>query len=345
MITTKPRSAKLNLVYDGADISSSITPYTCGFSFTDNSGGQADDLSVSLEDREQLWKSGWYPSKGAKLEASIVCSNWFESGDSDLILPCGQFEIDEIEMSSGASSGDTVTLKAVSALVKNSIRREKKTKSWENVRLSTIASDIAAAHNLSLQFDGTDATYSRIDQREESDLKFLNRIAEDAGNSLKMVDTRIVIYTGADYDRNPVSHTLTRGQSDIGSVQLRDKICDVYRACTVKYHDPKDKQLKTYTFTPPNAPASGEILQINKEVESIAEAERVAKARLRSKNKMERSGSIPMIGNPRFMATMNIGLSGWHRFDGKYFIDQATHAYDRSAGYTTNLNVRGVLGY
>ncbi len=339
----KPRSAKLNLLYEGTDISASVAPYVTGFAFNDNSGGKADDLSVSLEDRDQLWKSGWYPSKGARLSASIVCSNWFESGGSDLVLPCGKFEIDEIEMSGGA--GDTVTLKAVSALVKNSIRKENRSRTWENVQLSTIASDIAAEHSLTIQFSGNDATYSRIDQREESDLKFLDRIAEDEGNSLKIVDGRIVIYSGVDYDRNPAAFTLTRGESNIGRINLRDKVADVYSACTVKYHDPKDKTLKTYTFTPPDAPTTGEVLQVNREVESIAEAERVARARLRAKNKMEKSGSIPMMGDPRRMATMVFGLSGFHRFDGRYFIDTATHAYERSAGYTTNLKVRGVLGY
>ena len=339
----KPRSAKLNLLYEGADISTEIRPYVTGFTFTDNSGGKADDLSVSLEDRDQLWKSGWYPSKGARLSASIVCSNWFESGGSDLVLPCGQFEIDEIEMSAGA--GDTVTLKAVSALVKNSIRKEKKTRAWENVQLSTIASDIAVEHSLTIQFSGNDATYNRIDQREESDLKFLDRISEAEGNSLKIVDERIVIYSGVEYDRNPVSRTLVRGQSNLGRVNLRDKIADVYSACTVKYHDPKDKQLKTYTFTPPDALATGELLQVNGAVESIAEAERRAKAKLRAKNKLERSGSISMMGDPRMMATMVLALSGFHRFDGRYFIDTATHAFDRSGGYTTNLNIRGVLGY
>ncbi|MFW5497761.1 MULTISPECIES: phage late control D family protein [unclassified Maridesulfovibrio] len=339
----KPRSAKLNLLYEGTDISTEIRPYVTGFTFNDNSGGKADDLSVSLEDRDQLWKSGWYPDKGAKLSASIVCTNWFESGGADLVLPCGKFEIDEIEMSAGA--GDTVTLKAVSALVKNSIRKEKKTRAWENVQLSTIASDIAAEHSLIIQFSGNDATYNRIDQREESDLKFLDRIAEDEGNSLKIVDGRIVIYSGVDYDRNPASFTLSRGQSNIGRISLRDKVADVYSSCIVKYHDPKDKQLKTYTFTPPDAPVTGEVLQINGAVESIAEAERRARAKLRAKNKMERSGSISMMGDPRRMATMVFGLSGFHRFDGRYFIDTATHAYTRSAGYTTNLAVRGVLGY
>ncbi|WP_419783461.1 phage late control D family protein [Maridesulfovibrio sp.] len=339
----KPRSAKLNLLYEGTDISASVAPYVTGFTFTDNSGGKADDLSVSLEDRDQLWKAGWYPDKGAKLSASIVCSNWFQSGGSDLVLPCGKFEIDEIEMSAGA--GDTVTLKAVSALVKNSIRQEKKTRTWENVQLSTIAGDIAAEHGLTLQYQGNDPTSDRVDQREESDLKFLNRIMEDEGNTLKIVDERIVIYCGKEYDRNPVSHNFERGQSNLGTVSLRDKVADIYSSCRVKYHDPKDKQLKEYTFAPPEVPATGEVLQVNGAVASIAEAERRAKARLRAKNKMERSGTINMMGDPRLMATMVVALSGFHRFSGKYFVDTATHAFVRDSGYTTNLAVRGVLGY
>ncbi len=339
----KPRSAQLILSYDGVNISAAIAEYVTNFSFTDNAGSQADDLSVTLEDRESLWKNSWYPAKGASLEAAIRCENWFAPGASPIVLPCGKFELDEIEMSAGA--GDTVTLKGVSALVMNSIRKEKKTRAWENISLISIAGDIATEHSLTLQFEGNDATYTRIEQRDESDLKFLQRLIKDEGNSLKLADKRLVIYSGSEYEQHPVSHTFTRGESDIGSVQLRSKITEIYRACTVKYHDPKDKQLKSYTFTPPNPPPSGEILQINKDVESIAQAQRLAKSRLRSKNKRETTGSISMMGDPRLAATMNVGLAGFGNFSGKYFIDQATHAFGRSAGYTTNLNVHQVLGF
>ncbi|MBI9112244.1 phage late control D family protein [Maridesulfovibrio ferrireducens] len=343
MNVIKPRSAQLILSYNGVNISSSIADYVTNFSFTDNAGSQADDLSVTLEDRKSLWKNSWYPSKGASLEASIRCENWFAPQAPPIILPCGKFELDEIEMSAG--TGDTVMLKGVSALVMNSIRKEKKTRAWENISLSSIAGDIASEHSLTLQFEGNDATYTRIDQREESDLKLLKRLIEDEGNSIKLADKRLIIYSGNDYEAAPIAHTFTRGESDIGSVQLRSKITEIYRACTVKYHDPKDKQLKSFTYTPPNPPPSGEILQINKEVESIAQAQRLAKSRLRSKNKMETTGSISMMGNPRLAATMNIYLAGFGNFSGKYFIDQATHAFTRSGGYTTNSNVHQVLGF
>lgn len=343
MTVIKPRSAKLILSYNGRNISTAIADYVTNFSFTDNSGSQADDLSVTLEDRKSLWKNSWYPSKGANLEASIRCENWFAPTASPIVLPCGKFELDEIEMSAGA--GDTVTLKAVSSMVMNSIRREKKTRAWENILISSVAGDIAAEHNLKLQFEGNDATYTRIDQREESDLKLLQRLATDNGNSLKLADRRIIIYSGSEYDKHPVSYTFTRGQSDIGSVRLKSKISEIYRACTVKYHDPKDKQLKSYTFTPPNPPPSGEILQINQSVESIAQAMKLAKSKLRSKNKHETTGSISMMGDPRLAATMNIALAGFGNFSGKYFIDQATHAFVRTSGYTTSLNVRQVLGF
>lgn len=113
----------------------------------------------------------------------------------------------------------------------------------------------------------------------------------------------------------------------------------------MKYHDAKDKQLKSYTFIPPDAPVSGQILQINKDVTSIADAEFEARAHLRKKNQKERSGSISMMGDPRIMATMILGLQGFYHFDGNYFVEAATHSFDRHAGYTTNLNVRGVLEY
>lgn len=200
-MSMKPRSAQLNLLYEGTDISTEIRPYVTGFTFTDNSGGKADDLSVNLEDRDQLWKSGWYPSKGAKLQASIICSNWFKSGVADLVLPCGTFEIDEIEMSAGA--GDTVTLKAVSALVTKPLCREKKSRGWENVSLFVVAGDIAAENEILLQFEGDNPVFNRVEQRDESDLTFLQRISMNKGKKLKMADGKIILYSSKNYDRNP----------------------------------------------------------------------------------------------------------------------------------------------
>lgn len=40
--------------------------------YTDVLTGQADDLQLTLEDRDGLWLEAWFPDKGAALTASIL---------------------------------------------------------------------------------------------------------------------------------------------------------------------------------------------------------------------------------------------------------------------------------
>ena len=66
------RYAEVSLIYEGKNISRDIAPYMVSFSYTDNSADKADDISLTLEDRERLWCSDWFPSKGDTIKASII---------------------------------------------------------------------------------------------------------------------------------------------------------------------------------------------------------------------------------------------------------------------------------
>ncbi len=339
------RNARLILHYDGVDVSEDISAHVVRFSYTDNAGDKADDLSVTLEDRDQLWQGDWCPVKGARLDAAIVCEGFGRVWTpGEIELSCGTFELDEVEMAV-SRAGDTVTLKGVSAMVANSIRREKKTRAWENIPLSVLAGLVVEEHGLLLQFEGEDRHYFRVEQRGESDLSLLNRLAMNDGKHVKLADGRVILYNGEDYDKHPVSMVIERGHPGLTSVRIRSSLADVYCACTVKYLDPKEKKLKSYTFTPPNPPPTRQVLQVNQHTESIAQAEKMARARLREKNQTETSGSISMMGNVRATSAMVLRLTGFGHFSGKYFASRVEHVFTRSSGLTTNINVRKVLEY
>ena len=74
-------------------------------------------------------------------------------------------------------------------------------------------------------------------------------------------------------------------------------------------------------------------------------AERLAKKKLREKNSDEFTGSFSVLGNIGLLAAVNVMLSGYGRFDGKYIITRATHSAG-SGGYNTDIEVRRCLdGY
>ncbi|MFW5988621.1 MAG: phage late control D family protein [Desulfosudaceae bacterium] len=331
------RRAKIAVQYNGTDISADIAPMVGWLTCTDNASGKADDLEIELENRDGRWHGDWFPDKGAELTASIECENIPEIGKS-MSYPCGVYVIDEIEVSSPPSKA---VIRAVSANVKKSLRREDKTKAWENITLSAIVNEIAENHGLEAMYEAPDVEYNRKDQRKESDLAFLSRLAEDAAFRLKVAERKIILYSGEKFDaKDPV---LTFTPEDIGKWRFTSEAHEVFSACRVAYWDPAEKITLNYTFEPKNGPESGQVLVVNERVESLAAAEKLAKAKLRQANQNEITGEIRGMGDPRLFAGSNISLSGFGVFSGKYFIEQVQHAYSPNDGYSTSASVRRAM--
>lgn len=92
------RRAEVRIIYEGKDISRDIAPYLISFSYTDNAKDKTDDISLVLEDRGRKWCVDWFPSKGDKIRASIIIHGWEDDTRTES-LPCGLFEVDQIECS------------------------------------------------------------------------------------------------------------------------------------------------------------------------------------------------------------------------------------------------------
>ena len=336
---TVGRRASIQVTYEGADISRDLEPFVTSFSCRDNASGQADELELNLQDRDGLWHGDWFPDKGAEITAQILCENYRKKGERET-FPCGIYTIDELEFSGPPWK---LALRCTSSSVKTSLRREVKTRAWENVTLQAIAGQIAEEQSLGLVYDAPDAAYKRRDQRKESDLVFLARLAEEAGLNLKVAERRLILFSGESYDAKAPSVTYT--PSDLASWRFTTQAHDIFRACKVSYQDPEDKEVKTYTFEPDSAPASGQTLQVNERVESRAAAERVAKAKLRQRNQSETTASLERMGDPRLFAGNTLSLDGFGAFSGTYFIKSVSHSYDRSSGYTTSADLRRTLEY
>lgn len=330
------RTASLQLHYDSTDISTAIAPFVEGFSYTDYASGKADDLQITMEDCDQRWKNGWHPRKGALLRASLSCT---VAGRTST-LECGSFEIDELEPS---GPPERVVIRAASAAIGKSLRREKKSRAWENTSLQALAAALADQHGLALFFQGPGLEFKRLDQRDESDLAFLQRLCNEHGLNIKISDEKLIIFSGAEFEAKDASFSLTRGDRQIVSYSFKNKADDIYHSCQIDYFDPLTKELKSHTFTPPDAPEIGQVLKVTTRVESLAAAQRLAVTSLRRKNKKEVTATLVLVGDPAILAGLNLALSGFGVYDGKYFIDEAGHA--ARPAYLTTIKLHKVLGY
>jgi phage protein D len=93
-------------------------------------------------------------------------------------------------------------------------------------------------------------------------------------------------------------------------------------------------------------PDIGQSLKINRRCSSLAEAQEVAKAALRNSNMRLIRGSISFMGHPILYSGMNIAVKGFGRWDSVTFaVEEVNHNYSKGGGYTTDVTVRGVLGF
>lgn len=189
------RRAAVEIVFDGADITSSIKPYLLSMTYTDSEEDKSDSLQFQLQDREGLWLESWLnkaveASAASKfsMSATIIPQNWGNNGS----LPTGKFELDSVEAEGPPS---TVSIKGSSLSYGSSIRQTRKTKAWENYSLSGIASEIAGNAGLSCMYEAaSNPTYQRKEQTKKSDINFLSELCHDEGISLKCTDGQLVLF-------------------------------------------------------------------------------------------------------------------------------------------------------
>lgn len=276
------------------------------------------------------------------VQVQLAQLDWNGSGRSG-VLNCGTFEIDSAKL---AGPPMKTTLSGTSIPYTSTLRMQKKCRSWENTSLQAIAAQIAAEAGLSLMYEcAENPKYSKKEQVQQSDIRFLQTLCHAEGKALKITALSVVIFDKQDYDGKPPIKTITYGSSDILSFNLSTNMKDTaYTSCHVSYSDSEKKETIEYTFTPDSSAGTGQVLEINEKVADTAEAMRIAKKRLREKNEGEITASFSVVGDVQLVAGVVVQLRGFQSFDRKYRVKSAKHKL--LGGYTTDIELVQILeGY
>lgn len=343
------RKANLFITYDTKDITSYIDPVLESWTYTDVLSGSADSLDVTVNNNSWNFIGSWMPEKGAILRANIQLTDWTTENKVEF-NKFGTFEIDDI---SWQLSPNEVTFRALSVPESTSLRGEEKNRAWEKVKLSVIGRDIASKSKLKFVLDGEDVDLERVEQSGETDLQFLQRLANESELALKVTSTTIYLISERSYEQKSPSFTLDRLNTSIIAMTYHNTLTGTYRSCKVEYHNPKKGKSKTsaktpvlsYTFTPPNPPKTGRTLIVKEQVNSLSQAEKLAKSKLREANRDAETISVTLLGNPNLIAGLIVQVENFGKLNGKYIITQASHTQSFS-GYQTTLDLRRCLiGY
>jgi len=326
------RRTEIYITYENKDISADIKPYLLDFSYQDNED-EADDLQITLEDKEGLWQKEWFPARGAKIKAEIATINYEYEGQF-IKLPCGTFEIDDFGCS---GPPNTVKLKAISIPISNSINQEKKTKAWEKIGFKDIAKQISAKNNMGIMIDVVgDYIYDRVDQNQESDLAFLKRLSKDLGFGLKVSNFNIIIYDDMKYHNKDIVRTIKKGEPSVLSYDINENSLSAYKAAEVTYKDPATGKVEKAKKENKSEKVSGKTLKINKRVKNKEQAEKVAEKSLQEQNKKTRTAKFTLAGDLKLVSKQTVEVEGWGKFDGKYIVNSATHKMG-TGGYTVDI--------
>jgi phage protein D len=214
----------------GKDLTGILAPRLMSMTITECRSEEADQLDIVLSDHDGLLQ---IPPRDAVLRVAL---GWKSTGMVDK----GVYLVDEVEY---AGAPDTLTLRARSADLTSALRTRTE-RSFHKQKIRDIVAAIAKAHGLKSEV-GTfgDVVVPHIDQTNESDIAFLNRLGKryDAVATVKEGRILFVPIRGGqkvDGQALPV-HSVLRADGDNFRYHVADR--DSYTGVRAFWQDKKKK--------------------------------------------------------------------------------------------------------
>ena len=321
------RAPQWTVAIAGKDVTAEIMSYVKSVTYTDHAHGASDEVELTLEDSTGVWRTNWYPTQG---DAVVVAMGY--AGEQ--LLPCGSFEIEEIEISGPEA---VMHIRALASGIKEA-QRTKRSAAYEGTTLREIATSVARRHNFTVVGEIADVRLKRITQHQEGDLAFLKRLAGNYGYVFSVKGDKLVFSRYAKLRSASAVLTLNR-VGDVVRYSLRDKSLATYKDCECSYDDPKTKQCLTHTAKAKDV-ASGDTRKITRRCENAQQAKLQSEAALEQANDGKYEGTITTEGNTRLVAGNTVELAGFGHFDGTYLIDESRHTIEPGKGYVTEIPVK-----
>lgn len=321
------RRTELSITYEGHNANKIGNIES--FSYTDESGGNSDAISLTIDNIDKRWQNGWLPKMSDKIQVQITK---YKGGAA--AFNCGEFVVDDFSISSKPL---TCTINATSTPINDGFRVQTKSKTWQSVTAKQIATEIATAAGIQLEFDGDDSkVIEKIEQSNETDAAFLSKVAGDYSLKMKVYSSKIIIYSEDKYEDKAAVYSIN--PSMCSDWEYTSSVVGTYTGAVFSYTNAKKNE--TYTV---NVGTNERLLYINETAENAADAESKALAKVNEANR----GLITMkinLKEPLFVAaTSNVMLVDFSgTVDGKYFVNKVDHTID-SNGYKVSLELRKII--
>lgn len=315
------------IVANGKPINSLIESRLVSLTVTDETGEQSDRLSLRLEDAAGTIE---LPKKGALVSVKMGLGQ---------LTDLGTFTVDAVSVS---GPPDIITIEGHAAPYSKDGERkgmqDRKSRSFDEKTLGEIVETIAGEHGLAPVISDELASINpgHVDQTDESDGSFLNRLARDVGGVVKATTDRLaLIMRGASRTASGgtlATVSLTRG--DLSRWEYIEADRGGYKSAVATYRD--HGEAKTVEVVV----GEGEpALRLPHEYSSKSNAKRAAEARL-DDSKRSSGGKLRLTMPARLdiIAETPLAVAGIRQgVDGAYVVRRVEHTLDKS-GLRTSVD-------
>ncbi len=319
------------LSYQGVDITADVSRMIVSITYIDHLDALSGEVEIEVEDHDQRWQGPWYPGLGDRI-------NLMMGYQGEPMLPCGDLEIDQLELS---GPPDVFTMRGLAAFVTPAMRTAN-SRGYEGQSLLAIAGTIAAKYGYSVVSapGAADVKFNRVTQNGETDLAFLKRLAGAHDFEFTVRGTSLVFYARSALESASPVETIMR--ADTLRFGFNNRTRHIYKSAQVSYQDPTTKTLITQTANPASAMPTGDTLKRVVRCENGQQAAIKAAAALHANNLKFVEGALRAPGSTALSAGNIVALSGFGNLDGVYLIRTARHHMARETGYITDVEVRRV---
>ena len=228
------RNIRVIVIFNKVDISDEIAHSISSLNYTDNSKNAIDDLEIELENLDYRWLKEWYPDENAQILVGIHEELENETNFLDL----GTFYVDEPTF-----EDHKLTLKCLALPLDQNIRDQKNSVAWENITLKELVTQIANKHEMNAEIYAENVFFERLDQNQETDLAFINRVVKEIGLNMKVSDDKIIIFDDEEMEKNDTIEIFNIKDYRIRSFSLKKKNKEIYDKVEVSYYDPDKKKV------------------------------------------------------------------------------------------------------
>jgi len=228
------RNIRVIVIFNKVDISDEIAHSISSLNYTDNSKNAIDDLELELENLDYRWLKEWYPDENAQLLVGIHEELENETNFLDL----GTFYVDEPTF-----ENNRLNLKCLALPLDQNIRDQKNSVAWERITLKELVTQIANKHEMNAEIYADNEFFERLDQNQETDLAFINRVVKETGLNMKVSDDKIIIFDDEEMEKNDTVELFNINDERIRSFSLKKKNKEIYDKVEVSYYDPDKKKV------------------------------------------------------------------------------------------------------